>query len=187
VKPLFFFLISLVIVVADQITKWSVIENLPLGASRPAVGNFLYLTHTRNTGGAFSLFPAGNSTFVVVALIAVGALTFAYFRYQQSNVMVSSALGLALGGAVGNLIDRMRFGYVVDFFDLHAGTNHTVWPIFNIADSAITVGIFLLAGHFLFAKDAPSAKQSPATPEHPEAAGTATHASAVSNQSPQGD
>ena len=152
-KPIRFYLIALVIIVADQITKWSVIRSLPLGASKQALGNVLFLTHTRNTGGAFSLFPAGNMTFVVVAIFAIAALVYAYHKYQRPHAVISGALGLALGGAVGNLVDRIQYGYVVDFFDLHAGTNHTVWPIFNVADSAITVGIFLLAWHFLFSKE----------------------------------
>jgi signal peptidase II len=176
VKPLLFYLVSIVIVIADQVSKWVVLQNLPLGLSRPALGNFLMLTHTRNTGGAFSLFPAGNSTFVVVAIIAIGALVFAYHRFQKTNLFVSAALGLALGGAIGNLIDRIKYGYVIDFFDLHAGTNHTVWPIFNIADSAITVGILLLAVHFLFAKES-APVNSKERPEQATAVGASNGAS----------
>jgi signal peptidase II len=165
VKPIRFYLIALIIIVSDQVTKWSIVQNLPLNASRSVLGNFLYLTHTHNTGGAFSLFPAGNTTFIVVAFLAIGALVYAYHRYQRSNAIVSAALGLALGGAVGNLIDRIRFGFVIDFFDLHAGTNHTVWPIFNVADSGITVGIFLLAAHFLFTKEEGAQKKPAAHAE----------------------
>ena len=157
-RPILFYLISIVIVIADQVTKWAVIQSLPLNARQPVIGNFLALTHTRNTGGEFSLFPAGNSSFVVVAIIALGALIFAYHRFQRSNLLVSSALGLALGGAIGNLIDRIQYGYVVDFFDVAAGKYH--WPVFNIADSAITVGILLLAGHFLFSKEGTGTKET---------------------------
>jgi signal peptidase II len=186
VKPIRFYLIALIIIVADQVTKWSVLKALPLGASRPAMGSFMFLTHTRNTGGAFSLFPAGNTTFIVVAFFAVGALVYAYHRYQRVNALVSGALGLALGGAVGNLVDRMRFGYVIDFFDLHAGTNHTVWPIFNVADSAITVGIVLLAWHFLFSKES-TAQQKAEASSTDQASENSLQSSVIGNQSPIGE
>jgi signal peptidase II len=149
VKPIRFYLIAVFIIIADQVTKWAVIRGLPLYVAHPVLGNFLWLTHTRNTGGAFSLFPARNATFIAIAMVAIGALVYAYQKHQRVNTLVSAALGLALGGAIGNLIDRIRFGYVVDFVDIHV----IRWPVFNVADSAITVGIFLLAWHFLFAKD----------------------------------
>jgi signal peptidase II len=160
VKPVLFYFLAVVIVVVDQITKWSVqvhlqLNNLPV----PAVGRFLYLTHTHNTGGAFSLFQAGNKIFILVAGLAILALIYAYHKMKRTDLLVSAALALALGGAIGNLIDRVRFGYVVDFFDIQAGTGRSIWPIFNIADSAITVGIFLLAGHFLLAKSPEKQKE----------------------------
>lgn len=152
-KPVRFYLLALIIIVIDQLTKWSVQAKIPFNnVPVPAIGRFLYLTHTRNTGGAFSLFQAGNAVFVVVALLAIIALVYAYNKMRRTDLAVTAALALALGGAIGNLFDRIRFGYVVDFFDIQAGTGHSVWPIFNIADSAITVGIVLLAGHFLFAR-----------------------------------
>ena len=152
-RPFRFYLLALIIVAIDQLTKWSVQARLPLNnVPVPAIGRFLYLTHTRNTGGAFSLFQAGNSMFIVVAGLAIVALVYAYHKMKRSDLLVTAALALAFGGAIGNLIDRVRFGYVVDFFDIQAGTGRSIWPIFNVADSAITVGIVLLAGHFLFAK-----------------------------------
>lgn len=143
-KPVLFYLMSLLIVACDQVSKWAVVTTIPLHESRPVLGRFLSLTHTRNTGGAFSLLQANNTFFIVVAAVALVALIYSYHRFQRSNLLVSGALALALGGAIGNLIDRVRYGYVVDFFDVH------FWPIFNVADSAITVGILLLAYHFLF-------------------------------------
>jgi signal peptidase II len=153
VKPVRFYLMALIIVVLDQVTKGVVQSRLPLNnVPLPAVGRFLYLTHARNTGGAFSLFQAGNAMFIVVAFAAIIALVYAYHKMKRTDLAVTAALSLALGGAIGNLIDRVRFGYVVDFFDIQAGTGHSIWPIFNVADSAITVGIVLLACHFLFAR-----------------------------------
>ncbi len=138
-RPILFYVITLMIFAADQVSKWAVITSLPLGASRPVIGSVLSLTHTHNTGGAFSLFQARNGIFIVVACIAIVALLLAYHRYHKASLGVSAALALALGGAIGNVTDRVRFGYVIDFFDIH------VWPIFNIADSAISVGIIILA------------------------------------------
>ena len=151
-KPIRFYAIALVIIVLDQITKSAIMKTVMYGESRQAFGRILSLTHTHNTGGAFSLFTGGNSSFILVAAFAVLALVYAYHKYQQKVLSVRAALALALGGAVGNLIDRIRFGFVVDFFDFRGGTDHTLWPIFNVADSAITVGIFVLAGYFLFSK-----------------------------------
>jgi signal peptidase II len=181
VKPIRFYLTALIIILADQLTKWVIVQKLPLGASRPALGNILVLTHTRNTGGAFSLLPAGNAVFIGIAFFATLALIYAYHKYQQRQTIVSAALALALGGAIGNLVDRLRFHYVVDFFDFHGWTNHTVWPIFNVADSAISVGIFLLALHFLFTKEEVK-KPEPSQSEPP----TEDSASPSANQpSPQ--
>lgn len=151
-KPIRFYLIALIIVVADQITKWFVVHRLPPNGV-PVIGSFLKLTYITNTGGAFSLFQTGNRTFIVIAVIAATALIYAYHRYQRINALVGGALALALGGAIGNLIDRISFGHVIDFFDIQAGTGHNIYPIFNVADSAITVGIVLLAWHFLFSKE----------------------------------
>jgi signal peptidase II len=156
VKPVRFYLLALIIVIIDQATKWSVQAKLPLNNFPvPVVGRFLFLTHTRNTGGAFSLFQAGNSMFIVVAGLAIVALVYAYHRMKRTDLAVTAALALAFGGAVGNLIDRIRYGYVVDFFDIQNGSGKSIWPIFNVADSAITVGIILLAIHFMFAKPQP--------------------------------
>jgi signal peptidase II len=150
VKPIRFYFLAAFIVACDQLSKWAAVKTLHCPTcerSHPVLGRFLALTYAENTGGAFSILNSQKGLFIVVALIAVIALTAAYHRYQNRNLLVSAALALALGGAVGNMIDRIRQGYVVDFFDLK------VWPIFNIADSAITVGIALLAWQFLFTKE----------------------------------
>jgi signal peptidase II len=148
VKSVWFYVTALVILIADQITKEAVMGAIPYGQSVPVLGSLLSLTPTHNTGGAFSLFQAKNHYFVLVASLAVIALLVTYHRFQRRDFWASAALMMAFGGAIGNLIDRVRFGYVRDFFDIH------VWPIFNIADSAITLGILILAWHFLFKRPA---------------------------------
>ena len=143
-RPLGFYLTLIVVILSDQFTKWSITQSMPVNTSRPVLGKVLSLTHTWNTGGAFSLFQARNGVFIVVAGIAALALIVTYHKYQRNNLAISAALALALGGAIGNLIDRVRFGHVIDFFDIH------VWPVFNVADSAITVGILILFWTSLF-------------------------------------
>jgi len=147
VRPFLFYAIAVMIVICDQVSKWAIVQSLPYNASITTPIPFLYLTHTRNTGGAFSLLQARNHWFIVIAAVAMIALAFAYHRSARKDLWVSAALALALGGAIGNLIDRVRFGYVVDFFDVK------VWPVFNVADSAITVGILILAWTFLFKRE----------------------------------
>ncbi len=146
-RPFLFYAIAGIIVLCDQVSKWAIVRTYPYGASERTPIPFLYLTHTRNTGGAFSLLQARNHWFIVIAAVAMIALAYAYHRSARRDLWVSAALGLALGGAIGNLIDRVRYGYVVDFFDVK------VWPVFNVADSAITFGILILAWTFLFKRD----------------------------------
>lgn len=151
-RPAIFYGIALLILISDQVTKWAVVNAIPYGADRPILGSFFFLTPTRNTGGAFSVFEGRNSLFIWVAAIAIGVLIYAYHRHQRNDLAVSAALALALGGAIGNLVDRVRFAYVIDFFDIRIRAEN-VWPIFNIADSAITIGIVLLAWQVLFKRE----------------------------------
>jgi signal peptidase II len=144
-RPAIFYLIVLVVFISDQMSKLWVQRTLIFsGPSRPILGNAFLLTLTQNTGGAWGLLPKGNMLFIVFALLAVVALLLAYHNMKSVDLFVGAAFALALGGALGNLLDRLRYGYVVDFFE--ARIIH--WPIFNVADSAITLGIVLLLIHF---------------------------------------
>jgi len=144
---MYFYFFSLVIVVLDQLTKLLVVRSMRLGQNIPIVPGFFDLTFVLNPGAAFSLFATlpewiRNPFFI---LISVGAavLIIAYrSRYLRENRLASVSLALILGGAIGNLIDRLRYGVVVDFLDAHISQYH--WPIFNVADSAISVGVTLL-------------------------------------------
>lgn len=130
----------------DQVTKYLVMAHLDLGASVPILGGLLYLTLTRNPGGAFGLFQAWTQLLVIVAIIVVVGMLLLVRRKANMSRILTVSVGLELGGAVGNLIDRIRFHYVVDFIDLR------VWPVFNIADIAITIGLFLLA-YYVFVNE----------------------------------
>ena len=138
-----FFLTALPLVAADQLSKLWIRSNLLVGQSLFEIGFFRF-THIHNTGAAFGLFRGHSLILTVVAVFGVTVLLLyaflLYRRYPLLNSRLSRvALGLVLGGTIGNLIDRLQFGYVTDFIDF------TVWPAFNIADSAIVVGTILLA------------------------------------------
>lgn len=133
---------------ADRITKSVIVDNLtlhqPWQPSAPWLQRVFSLTYTTNTGAAFGLFPDQGYLFVIVALIVITAI-IVYYRYLPPGyALARMALGLQLGGALGNLIDRLRQGYVVDFVDLNFWPMQN-WPVFNLADSAIVVGVGLLA------------------------------------------
>lgn len=159
-RPAIFYSVVLIVFLADQFSKrWVQQHMIPDAGSRPIIGQAFLLTLTHNTGGAWGLLPHGNGVFIVFACLAVIALLCAYHWMRRTDLLVSAAFALALGGALGNLLDRLRFGFVVDFFE--ARIIH--WPIFNIADSAITIGILLLLLHFFRSgrEEAQEAQQAP--------------------------
>lgn len=133
-----YLLISSLVIIADQITKHLVrvyIKSYEVVTILP----FLRIVHIRNEGAAFGLFKGfGNITFIIISIIAVIVVIYLLFRDKRDRINLS----LILGGATGNLIDRIIYGNVTDFIDLYAGRFH--WPAFNIADSALTIGISLM-------------------------------------------
>ena len=137
--------VLLALFAADRLTKlWALDRLAPMGGI-PLLP-FFHLTYVENTGAAFGML-AGAPTiwrqvfFVGVALAALGVLVYSYRQFREQGRIFAHAIGLIAGGAVGNLIDRLRFGAVVDFLDFYVGTHH--WPAFNVADSAITIGVGL--------------------------------------------
>jgi signal peptidase II len=137
---------ALLLAAVDQATKVWAERNLPLFELREIVPGFFGLAHVRNTGVAFSLLSNLDSRWVhpfliLATVLAMGAV-LAYIAYLPCRGAAPLGLGLILGGAIGNLIDRARLGYVVDFLDLYWRNHH--WPTFNVADVGITVGIALL-------------------------------------------
>lgn len=142
---------------ADQISKTLIVRNLRLSESWPEEG-FFRLTYARNTGTAFGLFQDQAMILTIVSFVAVAAIIY-FYRNAMTSPLMRAALGLQLGGAFGNLLDRVRLGYVVDFIDVGP------WPIFNLADSSIVVGIAILAWHFAF-------RHEPASPAPAEATST---------------
>jgi len=138
--------IAVAVVIVDQITKLWIMTTFALHEQLTVIPGFFDLVYVTNTGAAFG-FLAGNKTwlrqafFIAVAIAALIVIFFAYGHLKKQSRFFVYALGLIAGGAVGNLIDRLRFGAVVDFLDFYLGTHH--WPAFNAADSAISVGVGL--------------------------------------------
>jgi signal peptidase II len=144
---------ALVVVILDQVSKAIITGALRLHESIPVILGFFNLVHVRNRGMAFGLMNRSHADaafwlLVGASCIAVGLLLFWFFRLKESDTRMTLGLSLILGGAIGNLIDRLRFREVVDFLDVFWGTYH--WPAFNVADAAITVGTFWVAISLIF-------------------------------------
>ena len=143
------------VVIADQITKAIIVAKVPLHSAISVIPGLFDITHVLNPGGAFG-FMANQSAlvrqllFVVLTLVAICAIFFFYLNTPDTHRWFSSALALIFGGAVGNFIDRLRFGKVVDFLSFYIGPYQ--WPAFNVADSAISIGLTIFIFHVVFNK-----------------------------------
>ncbi|MEM1182638.1 MAG: signal peptidase II [Acidobacteriota bacterium] len=142
-----YLLLGLAILVLDQWSKWLVEEKLPMPSAVEVIPNLLNFVHVRNTGVAFGLFASHGDTTGTLILIGLGLLALSFVVYYFAitplwDRLLLVSLGLVLGGAIGNLVDRIAQGGVTDFIDFYYGTYH--WHTFNVADSAISVGIGLM-------------------------------------------
>jgi signal peptidase II len=149
----------------DQATKWLVVREIPLFGSRQLIPGFFSLTHIRNKGAIFGFFSHSGSQGVFIALLAasITALVLVVYYFVKTPAGergMKLALSLILAGALGNQVDRLAHGYVVDFLDVYVGTRH--WPFFNVADSCISIGAVLLLIRLIARKPActPSSSES---------------------------
>jgi signal peptidase II len=163
IRGLLFLGLAGLVVIVDQATKRLAEDRLERTGVRslplPGVGDFLRFTYVENRGAAFGLLQDQTAFFVFVGVLVIGVIAASYRYLPRSGFRLHLALGLQLGGAIGNLIDRVRQGYVVDFVDF--GYHSNWWPVFNVADSAIVLGVALLALNAL----APSAAEQTARDE----------------------
>ena len=141
-KDLFLLQLVLLVFLTDLLSKFLVRAFLTLRESFPDEG-FFRITHTYNTGSAFGLFQGQNSPLILASVIGVGVLVLIYYTQQRPTTLLRLSLGLQMGGAVGNLLDRVLRGRVTDFLDVGA------WPVFNVADASIVTGLVLLGWIFL--------------------------------------
>jgi len=145
-------LLALLIVTADQVSKYLVRGHFAYGAAHPVIPGFFDLTYVRNTGAAWGMLGGQNAVLTLLSVILLVIMIAFRRSYLSRRWEHRVALGLLVGGVVGNLLDRIRLGWVTDFLDFHAAGHH--WPAFNIADAAICVGAglyilsaFWIAGH----------------------------------------
>lgn len=137
------FVLPLAVVILDQFSKYIVVENMALGESIPIIEEVFHLTYILNPGAAFGMFAHNRLFFIAIAVIVIGIIIWARREILASPWEVKAGCGLFLGGAIGNLIDRARQGLVIDFFDFR------IWPVFNIADIVICIGVGLIIWNLL--------------------------------------
>lgn len=142
-----FLLVIMGVLAMDQVAKFIVQSNMIEGQSTPVIDGIFHLTYVRNPGAAFGIFPDRTSFFILVTLLVIIIVVFFYRQIPREKILMRMALGLMVGGALGNLLDRIRLGRVVDFFDFQ------VWPVFNIADMAVVFGVGILILELLRSKD----------------------------------
>lgn len=141
-----FFLSSLVIliIILDQVIKYIVVDNMFLGQSIPIVPHLLHLTYILNPGAAFGILENQRFFFILIAIILTIAIVYFYPKIQQLNKLFQTGIALLFSGAIGNMIDRIFIGKVVDYIDFR------IWPIFNLADIAIVFGCIVIIYELLF-------------------------------------
>lgn len=158
---------TLLVVVLDQITKRAAYARLPRDKSLEILGDFFQFTYVENKGMAFGITlgsgDGGRIFFTIFAALASVVILIYLYRMRHEGFYPRFSLALILGGAIGNLIDRFAYGKVIDFIDV--GFDSTRWPVFNIADSAVTVGMIILITLVLFERD--KTKTAPASPPFP--------------------
>ncbi len=154
-RRIFYFLFILILLAADQLTKAIVAQKIPFLNSKSIIPGFFNITHIRNRGAIFGFFSQSGSQFLYVmltlaSLVALVFVVFYFFKTPTSERLLIISLSLILAGALGNLIDRIFRGYVIDFLDFYVKKWH--WPSFNIADASITIGAFFIIFIFFFRK-----------------------------------
>ncbi len=147
----------------DQGTKSLASSRLLLGQPVPIVDDLVRLTLVHNTGAAFGLFPGSRLPFILISALAIAVVLYLFARDAYRSLGNRVLLGCILGGALGNLVDRVRWGRVVDFIDVGLGALR--WPVFNVADSAVTLGVILLAWNLARSSRANPDLESPPGPD----------------------
>lgn len=150
-----FFLAALLVFALDQLSKFWIVNNFYPGESVPFLGQILYLTYVRNPGAAFGLFAYKTSFFIAISAIMVILTIISAFQIPPRLRLLRYGLAALMGGVTGNLYDRLQTGYVVDFLDLR------FWPVFNVADIAIVVGVFMIAFGMIMYPHKPGPESTP--------------------------
>ena len=148
-----YYVIALLVIALDQLTKWMIVKNMEYGESIKIIENLLYITSHRNRGAAWGILQGQMWFFYLITIIVIIAIVYYIQKMAKRNGLLGTSLALMLGGAIGNLIDRVFRQEVVDF--VHTYIFSYSFPVFNIADASLTIGVFLLVIHmFLEEKNA---------------------------------
>lgn len=139
---MFYYVIALLVLGLDQLTKWWIVKNMHYGQSITVVENFFYITSHRNRGAAFGILQNQMWFFVIITIAVIIAVVYYMQKHAKNQPLLRLALGLVLGGAIGNFLDRIFRKEVVDFLDVKFSSYN--YPIFNVADSALVVGVILI-------------------------------------------
>ena len=146
---MFLIIIIVAIIALDQWSKWAIKTSFNLYQSKPVIQDLLHFTYVTNAGMAFGLsFPGGKHVLLIMTILLTGFIVGFLWKEKNGHPLIKYGLALILGGAIGNLIDRLLYGKVVDFLDLMIGNFH--WYIFNIADSSVTIGMILFIIHSIY-------------------------------------
>ncbi|WP_053219736.1 signal peptidase II [Virgibacillus senegalensis] len=137
-----FYILAVIIVLADHISKWWIVKNMEIGEQIPVIENVFYITSHRNTGAAWGILAGQMWFFYIITTIVVITVIYYIRKYARTSKWMGLALALILGGALGNFIDRLFRKEVVDFFDIYFGSYD--YPIFNVADSALVCGVVIV-------------------------------------------
>jgi len=137
-----YYLIALFVITIDQVSKWLIVKNMELGTSIPIIDNVLYITSHRNRGAAWGILENKMWFFYIITVVFVGFIVFYMKKYAKTDRLLGISLGLILGGAIGNFIDRVFRQEVVDFIHVYIFSYN--YPVFNIADSALCIGVVLI-------------------------------------------
>ena len=141
-KSIIIFLSTFLIVSFDQLSKFLIAGSFKLNQSLPIINDVFHLTFVKNTGAGFGIFRGYNIFLIFISMFVVGIILYYYRKIGENERLLQLLVGFIFGGVVGNLIDRIRLGYVIDFLDFR------IWPVFNIADSFVTIGIIGLIIYF---------------------------------------
>lgn len=136
-----YYLIAIVLVIIDQLTKWLVVSRMELGESIPVIDNFFYITSHRNTGAAWGILEGQMLLFYIITTIVIVGIIYLLHTHAKGDRILSVALVIILGGAIGNFIDRIFRQEVVDFANFYIFDYN--FPIFNVADSSLTIGVII--------------------------------------------
>ncbi len=150
---------AVVLYAADQLTKLLIVANLPFGERVDVIGDLAQLWHVRNTGAAFSILPGATWLFVPVTIAAIVMVLYFHRSLRDRGPWIQVVLGAILAGGLGNLTDRVRLGYVVDFVSI--GIGDLRWPAFNVADPSLVLGILVLVAYLTFGPPARGGEDRP--------------------------